>query len=335
MKNKVFIIAEAGVNHNGSLKKAKTMIDAAAKCGVDCIKFQTFITENLVSITAPKANYQKKSTDKNQSQFEMLKKLELSSSDHLELIEYAKNKKVLFLSSPFDLESIDFLAKIGLSIFKIPSGEITNYPYLRKIAGLNRKVILSTGLSTLDEIQAALDVLTSAGLSKDSIILLHCTSEYPAPYSDVNLNAMLTLRDKFKVAVGYSDHTIGIEISLAAVALGAIVIEKHFTLDKNLDGPDHKSSLTPDELLNLVKAIRNIEVALGNGEKRPSQSELQNKLVVRKSIIANKDIKQGEIFDNNNITVKRPGNGISPMLWNQVIGQIAQTNFKKDEIIKL
>ncbi len=312
---KTFIIAEAGVNHDGSLEIAKKMVDVAVDAGADAVKFQTFSSEKLVSKEAPKAEYQKKKTGENESQLNMLKKLELDVDSHKKLINYCSFKKITFLSSPFDLKSIDLLDKLGLKIFKIPSGEITNLPYLKKLGSLKKRVILSTGMADLREIEDALNILTEAGTPKENMTVLHCNTEYPTPIEDVNLHAMLTIKEAFKVNVGYSDHTLGIEIPIAAVALGASVIEKHYTLDKDMDGPDHKSSLGPDELKLMIKAIRNIEKALGNGIKSPSSSELKNKRIVRKSIIASKDIKMRSLFTEENIAVKRPGVGISPMEW--------------------
>lgn len=331
--SRVFIIAEAGVNHNGSIDIAKKLIDVASEAGVDAVKFQSFKAEKIVSKYTPKAEYQKKTTDSNEKQLEMIKKLELDYEKHKELMNYCKTKGVMFLSSPFDLESIDLLHKLGLEIFKIPSGEITNLPYLRKIGRLKKKVILSTGMATLGEIEAALDVLRENG--SNDIVVLHCNTEYPTPMEDVNLRAMLTIKEAFKVEVGYSDHTLGIEVPIAAVALGAKVIEKHFTLDKNMEGPDHKASLEPNELKEMVKAIRNIEKALGNGIKKPSKSELKNKQLVRKSIVAKRFIKKGEVFTEENITVKRPGNGISPMRWDEIIGKVANKDYKEDELIEI
>jgi N,N'-diacetyllegionaminate synthase len=332
---RTFIIAEAGVNHNGSISIAKKLIDVSADAGSDAVKFQTFKAERLVCKSAAKADYQKKTTDADESQFDMIKKLELNEDAHKELMDYGKDKGIIFLSSPFDLESIDLLNKLGIEIFKIPSGEITNLPYLRKIGRLKKKVILSTGMADLGEIGNAINVLTEYGTRKDGITVLHCNTEYPTPFEDVNLNAMLTIRDAFKVKVGYSDHTLGIEAPVAAVALGAAVIEKHFTLDKNMKGPDHKASLEPDELKAMVHAIRNIEKALGNGVKRPSPSELKNKPVVRKSIVAARDIRKGETFTEDNITVKRPGTGISPMEWDSVIRNKAVRAFEEDDLIEL
>lgn len=332
---RVFIIAEAGVNHNGSIEIAKRLIDAAAESGADAVKFQTFRTELCISKYAPKAEYQKKATEKNESQFEMVKKLELNIGGHKELMGYCKKKGIMFLSSPFDLESIDLLNKLGVNIFKIPSGEIINLPYLRKIGSLNKKIIVSTGMSDLEEIHNSIDVLIGSGTEKANITVLHCTTEYPASMQEVNLRAMLTIKDTFNVNVGYSDHTLGIEIPIAAAALGATIIEKHFTLDKNMKGPDHKASLEPHELKTMVEAIRNIEKALGDGVKKPSESEIENIGSVRKSIVARRDIEKGEIFSENNITVKRSGRGINPMRWDEVIGKIAIRDFKEDESIEL
>jgi len=332
--NKTFIIAEAGVNHNGSLKLAKKMIDAAVVAGADAVKFQTFKAEKVISRYAPKAEYQKKTTTADESQLEMIKKLEMDAAAHRVLIDYCKKKNIRFLSTPFDLESIDLLNELGLNIFKIPSGEITNLPYLRKIGALKKEIILSTGMADLGEIEDALDVLTGAGTKLKDITVLHCNTEYPTPMQDVNLNAMQTIKSAFPgIRVGYSDHTEGIEVSIAAVAMGATIIEKHFTLDKNMTGPDHKASLEPDELTAMVKAIRNIETALGNGIKKPSPSELKNKPIARKSIVAARNIRKGEPFTEENLTVKRPGTGISPMRWDEIIGQVAQKNYIEDELI--
>lgn len=326
--DKVFIIAEAGVNHNGSLALAKQMVDKAVWAGVNCIKFQTFKSENLVNKDAKKADYQVNNTGNNDSQFDMLKKLELSYYDFAELKKYCEEKNIMFLSTPFDLESIDFLANLGMKIFKIPSGEITNLPYLRKINSYKKEVILSTGMATLEEIQAALDILKDCKVS-----LLHCTTEYPCPYEGVNMKAMLTMGKKFNLPLGYSDHTQGIEIPIMAVSMGAKIIEKHFTLDKSMEGPDHKASLEPDELKSMVDAIRNVEKAFGNGIKEPQESEKKNIQVARKSIVAKCDIKKGENFSENNLTCKRPGTGISPMKWDEIIGQKAKKNYDKDELI--
>jgi N,N'-diacetyllegionaminate synthase len=332
---KTFIIAEAGVNHDGSLEIAKKMVDVAVDAGADAVKFQTFSSEKLVSKEAPKAEYQKKKTGENESQLNMLKKLELDVDSHKKLINYCSFKKITFLSSPFDLKSIDLLDKLGLKIFKIPSGEITNLPYLKKLGSLKKRVILSTGMADLREIENALNILTESGTPKDNITVLHCNTEYPTPIEDVNLLAMLTIKEAFKVNVGYSDHTLGIEIPIAAVALGASVIEKHFTLNKGMDGPDHKSSLEPDELKLMIKATRNIEKALGNRGKSPSPSEMKNISNIRKSIVASKDIKKGKVFADENITTKRPGIGISPMEWDNVIGKKAKRDFKEDELLEI
>ena len=331
--NSIFIIAEAGVNHNGDYNTAVKMIDEAKKSGADAIKFQTFVAENLVSHSAAKAEYQKETTDPNESQLSMIRRLQLSWDAFRNLKSYADKVGIKFMSTPFDHDSIDFLAELGMDIFKIPSGEITNLPYLVKIAELKRRVILSTGMSTLQEIKETIDILKKYGTT--DITLLHCNTAYPTPYVDVNLNAMKTLRDTFGLPVGYSDHTKGIEVPIAAAALGAVVIEKHFTLDRNMEGPDHKASLEPDELKQMVTSIRNIEDALGSSEKRLTESETGNRDVVRKSIVAKCNIKKGEIFSEENITVKRPGTGISPMAWFTVLGQKASKDFQEDELIKL
>ena len=333
----VLIIAEAGVNHNGSIETAKKMIEKAVDAGVDIIKFQTFKSEKLVSKSAQQAEYQKKNigSSSDNSQLNMLKKLELSHSDHKELIEYCNQKGIKFFSTAFDLESIDYLHSLNLGLWKIPSGEITNYPYLKKIAQFGEPVIISTGMCEMQDIEAALKVLTDNGLNKDKISILHCNTEYPTPFKDVNLLAMNELKERFGVRVGYSDHTKGIAVPIAAVALGAEIIEKHFTLDRNMEGPDHKASLEPDELKAMVSAIRNIESALGDGHKTVSESERKNIAVARKSIVAAKDIKAGEIFTENNLAVKRPGNGISPMDWENVIGKTAKKDFTEDELIEL
>ncbi|MFX4263253.1 N-acetylneuraminate synthase [Pelotomaculum propionicicum] len=329
----VFIIAEAGVNHNGKLDLAKKMVDKAKEAGADCIKFQTFVSKYIVSKGADKADYQKKQTGADESQLSMLKKLELSFNDFIELNEYCKASRIRFLSTAFDFNSIDFLNNLGMGMWKVPSGEITNLPYLIKIAKTHQPIIMSTGMSTLDEIQTAVDALNR--YDSGAITLLHCTTEYPAPYTDVNLNAIKTMRDTLHLPVGYSDHTKGIEIPMAAVALGATVIEKHFTLDKNLEGPDHKASLEPDELASMVNAIRNVELAMGTGEKKPAECELKNMAVARKSIIASRSIKEGEVLSEDNLTVKRPGTGISPMLWFEVLGQRAIREFEEDELIEI
>lgn len=329
----IFIIAEAGVNHNGSLKIAKALIDVAAQSGADAVKFQTFKADKLVSKTAQKAAYQKQTTDADESQYAMIKKLELDERAHHELIDYCTQKNILFLSTPFDHESIDLLADLGIEIFKIPSGEITNLPYLRHIGSLKKEVILSTGMATLDEIDAALHVLTTAGTAKEHITVLHATTEYPCPMDEVNLRAMQTIQDTFDIRVGYSDHTRGIEIPIAAAAMGASVIEKHFTLDREMEGPDHKASLEPNELIAMVHAIRNIEKALGDGIKRPSPSELKNIPIARKSIVASRAITKGERLSEENITIKRPGSGISPMRYDEILGTVASKNYNEDETI--
>lgn len=328
-----FIIAEAGVNHNGSLELAKKLIDVAVVAGVDAVKFQTFRADRLVSKTAQKAEYQQQTTDALESQYNMIKKLELDEAMHHELIRYCRDKNILFLSTPFDHESIDLLDRMGMEIFKIPSGEITNLPYLRRIGSLSKQVILSSGMADLGEIEDALDVLISAGTAKANITVLHATTEYPCPMDEVNLRAMHTIAAAFGVRTGYSDHTNGIEVPVAAVAMGAVVIEKHFTLDRTMEGPDHKASLEPDELVAMVKAIRNIEKALGTGIKKPSPSEAKNMAVARKSIVASRPIHQGEVFSSDNITVKRPGSGISPMRWDEIVGAIASKDYQEDGLI--
>ncbi|MBF0489158.1 MAG: N-acetylneuraminate synthase [Candidatus Omnitrophica bacterium] len=332
--SKVFIIAEAGVNHNGSLQMAKKMIDVAAKAGADAVKFQTFHAESLVSKSAVKANYQMKFTDKNESQLQMIQRLELSLEAHKKLMAYCKTKKIIFLSSPFDMQSIELLVDLGLEIFKIPSGEITNLPYLRRIGSLRKKIIISTGMATMEEIKDALGVLIKSGTKKEDITVLHCNSAYPTPWEDVNLQAMLTIKKKFGLEVGFSDHTLGIEVSIAAVALGAKVIEKHLTLNKSLPGPDHQASLDPVEFTQMVQSIRNVEKSFGNGIKRPSTSEQENILIARKSIVAAKGIKKGEFFTSSNLCTKRPGFGLNPMLWNKVIGHQASRDYIQDELIE-
>lgn len=331
--NKIFIIAEAGVNHNGSFELAKRLVDKAVWAGADCIKFQTFNSKSLVSKNAKKAEYQKKTTDSNENQLEMLKKLELSKEKFIELRDFCNQKGIIFLSTPFDLESISFLSSIGVDTWKVPSGEITNYPFLKMIGQRKEKVIMSTGMSTIEEVRYAVGVLKNFGTT--DITLLHCTTEYPAPYDSVNLKAMQSLQKEFGFKVGYSDHTSGIEIPVAAVAMGATVIEKHFTLDKNMEGPDHKASLEPEELRQMVLSIRNVEVALGNGIKQPSEAEKKNIAITRKSIVAACDIKQGDVFTEQNLTTKRPGNGISPMRWEEIMGTKAVRNFMADELIEI
>ena len=330
----VFIIAEAGVNHNGSINIAKQLVDEASLAGVDAIKFQTFKAENLVIEGIEKAEYQKETTDKKESQFDMIKKLELNAEMHKELISYCEVKNIMFLSSPFDHESISLLNELEIEIFKIPSGEITNLPYLRHIGKLNKKVILSTGMSTMSEVNNALNILIKEGTKKKNIIVLHANTMYPTPMEDVNLNAMVSIGKELNVKYGYSDHSLGIEVDSAAVAMGACCIEKHFTLDKNMSGPDHKASLEPDELRAMVRAIRNIEIALGSYQKKPTKSELSNKKIARKSIVAIKNIKVGDIFSEINIAIKRPGYGMSPMKWDEVIGKKATQDFKKNDLIK-
>lgn len=328
----VYIIAEAGVNHNGSFELACKLVDAAKNAGVDCIKFQTFKSKNLVSHTAQKAEYQKETTG-DSSQQDMLKKLELSYDEFIALKEYCDKAGITFLSTPFDFDSIDFLNSINMPFWKIPSGEVTNLPYLLALAKTEKPVVMSTGMCDMTEIQAAIDVLKKNGTKE--IKLLHCNTEYPTPFEDVNLKAMQTMRDVFGMEVGYSDHTKGIEVPVAAVALGATVIEKHFTLDRNMEGPDHKASLEPDELAAMVSSIRHIEKALGTGDKTPSPSEKKNITVARKSIVAKKDIKAGEELTVENITVKRPGTGISPMKWFDVLGTTAVRDFIEDELIEV
>ena len=331
---KTLIIAEAGVNHNGNIELAKKLIDAAASAGVDYVKFQTFNSKKLVSKNAQKASYQKENTNNHsESQLVMLQKLELSKESHFELIKYCEFKNIKFLSTGFDLESLDFLNELNIDLFKIPSGEITNLPYLRKIGTLGKPIIISTGMANIFEIEDAINVIVSAGTDKSDITILHCNTEYPTPMKDVNLKAMNTIGETFNVPIGYSDHTLGIEIPVAAVALGATVIEKHFTLDKNMEGPDHKASLNPDELRDMVLSIRNIEKAMGHGKKEPSNSEKKNKAIVRKSIVANKKINKGEILSEENIAIKRPGNGISPMKWDSIIGTKASRDYREDELI--
>ena len=336
MSKHVLIIAEAGVNHNGSLELAKQLIDKAVEVGVDIIKFQTFKSEKLVSKAAKQAEYQQRNIGKqDEGQLAMLKKLELSQADHEELIAYCKEKGIRFFSTAFDMDSIDYLHSLDMGLWKIPSGEITNYPYLRKIAQYKESVILSTGMCELSDIEAALNVLLKFGVKKEQITILHCNTEYPTPFADVNLKAMLEIGEKFGVQIGYSDHTEGIEVPIAAVALGATVIEKHFTLDKNMEGPDHKASLEPNELKAMVMAIRNIEQALGSGHKTISDSECKNIEIARKSIVAACLIQAGELLTEENLTVKRPGTGISPMRWSEVVGTRAIHNYNEEDPIQL
>lgn len=329
----VLIIAEAGVNHNGSLVKAKEMVDVAVAAGADCIKFQTFVSEELVSKYADKAAYQKTQKDEKQNQLDMLKKLELSNKEFEELKIYCGFKSIEFLSTAFDLKSIDFLSSMDMSYWKIPSGEMTNLPYLIKIATLGKPIIMSSGMCTLLELKDAYEVLKKNGSGE--ITILHCTTEYPTSLSHVNLMAMRTIATELDVAVGYSDHTLGIEVPIAAVALGACVIEKHFTLSRELIGPDHQASLEPDELAAMVRGIRNVEIALGDGVKRPFEVEMDNSKVARKSIVAKLNIKKGDLFTDENITIKRPGTGISPMRWYDIIGLKATRDFNEDELIEL
>lgn len=335
MKDKVIIIAEAGVNHNGNLDKAKQLIDAAAEAGADFVKFQTFKADKIVTKAAERAQYQDSNTGDKDSQYEMLKKLELSEEMHQSLIDYCKTKSIKFLSTGFDLDSLEFLNNLHIELFKIPSGEITNLPYLKKVAGFKKPVVMSTGMADLQEVRDALQVLLSEGLKKENITIVHCNTEYPTPMEDVNLMAMNLIGKELNVKIGYSDHTLGIEVPIAAVALGGKLIEKHFTLDRNLPGPDHKASLEPEELKNMVLAIRNIEKAIsGSGVKEPSPSEMKNKQIARKSIVASKVIKKGENFTEENLTVKRPGTGISPMQWDKILGQTAMREFQEDELIE-
>jgi N-acetylneuraminate synthase len=335
--SKVLIIAEAGVNHNGNLDNAFKLIDAAVDAGVDYVKFQTFKSENLVSKSAKKADYQIQNTgNSTDSQYEMLKKLELSHENHELLIDYCKQKNIQFFSTAFDLDSLQYLKEIGLDLVKIPSGEITNLPYLRKAAQLFKKVILSTGMCTMEDIKAAINVFLAEDISKDDITILHCNTEYPTPMNDVNLKAMLSIQQEFETEIGYSDHTLGIEVPIAAVALGASVIEKHFTLDNTMEGPDHAASLEPQQLKEMVKAIRNIEQAIsGDGLKKPSASEMKNIEIARKSIVASTSISEGETFTEENLTIKRPGTGISPMKWDDVIGRAASKDYSTDDLIEI
>jgi N,N'-diacetyllegionaminate synthase len=328
------IIAEAGVNHNGNMELAKKMVESAKSFGVDYIKFQTGKPELVTSKFAMMADYQKKNIGKEESQLDMIKKIMLKAEDFTILKEYCDTIGIKFCSTPFDLTSIDVLAPLKMDFMKIPSGEITNFPYLKKIASLKMPIIMSTGMSSLGDIEAALDVLYKEGLSTNDITLLHCNTEYPTPFVDVNLKAMLTLKQCFGTKIGYSDHTKGIEVPIAAVAMGATVIEKHFTLDRTLPGPDHIASLEPNEMKQMVNAIRNIEQAMGNGLKQVTESERKNMAIARKSIVAASNIIKGEIFTEKNLTTKRPGNGISPMRWNEIIGTTAARDFKEDELIE-
>ena len=335
MKNKILIIAEAGVNHNGDLGTAKKLIEAASDCGADLIKFQTFNSKLITTNYTPKANYQNKNVDNSFSQLEMLKRLELSKDAHNELIEYCKKLGIGFFTTAFDIDSIKYVKSLNLSFFKIPSGEITNKLYLEEIGNIGKPLLLSTGMSTLGEIESALNILEIGGVKRRDIFVLHCNTEYPTPMKDVNLLAMNTIGNSLGVNIGYSDHTKGIEVAIAASALGAMVIEKHLTLDQKQSGPDHNASTEPAEFLQMVRAIRNIENALGSKIKKPTESEIKNIPFIRKSIVAKKSIEKGEIFSINNITTKRPGNGISPMMWDNVIGRVASKTFDKDELIEI
>lgn len=335
MRPKTLIIAEAGVNHNGDIVMAKRLIEAAASAGADIVKFQTFKADKLATRTAEKAKYQVAATGIEETQSAMLKRLELSAEAHSELITHCEAHSISFLSTAFDDESLDLLISFGASLFKIPSGEISNLPYLRRIGGIGGEVMLSTGMATLGDIESAIDALEAAGTPRKNITVLHCTTEYPTPMGEVNLMAMSSIAGAFGVNVGYSDHTRGIEVAIAAVALGARVIEKHFTLDNTLPGPDHRASLEPEELNTMVRCIRNIEVALGDGIKRPTEAEMLNRTVVRKSIVAAKSIEAGEILSSHNLTVKRPGTGISPMHWDDIVGRIARRRYEADEVIEL
>lgn len=335
MPKKTLIIAEAGVNHNGDLELAKQLVNAAANAGADLVKFQTFSAERLATAYAPKAEYQNRTTNQEQSQLAMLRKLELTVQMHNQLIAHCAELGIGFFSTGFDIQSVEYLATLGAERFKIPSGEITNLPYLRHVGGFGKPLIISTGMATLAEIEEALLALEIAGTPRSKITVLHCNTEYPTPMQDVNLLAMTTIRDAFGVAVGYSDHSEGIEVAIAAVALGATVIEKHLTLDRNLPGPDQKASLEPEEFADMVRAIRNIEQAFGDGIKRPSPSETKNKPIARKSLVVAKAIRAGECFTPENLTVKRPGTGISPMRWDEVMGQTATRDYSVDELIEL
>jgi N,N'-diacetyllegionaminate synthase len=335
MSRKVLVIAEAGVNHNGDMQMARELIDAAAAAGADLVKFQTFSADRLVTAYAKKADYQNQTTDAAESQHQMLRRLELDAAMHHELIAHCAGRAIGFFSTGFDIESIDLLDSLGQEHFKIPSGELTNLPYLRHIGALGRRLLLSTGMATLGDIELAIGALEAAGTSRDKMVVLHCTTEYPTPMAEVNLRAMQNIGNALGVAVGYSDHTVGIEVSVAAVALGARVIEKHFTLDRNLPGPDHKASLEPAELAALVSAVRNVEAALGDGVKRPTPSELKNRPIARKSLVAARPIARGEVFGPHNMAVKRPGTGLSPMRWDEMLGRMAQRDYAADELLDL
>lgn len=328
----VYIIAEAGVNHNGEIENAFKLIDAAIEAKADAVKFQLFNAENIVSKNAKKAEYQKAATDQDETQFEMLKKLELSQDEYIKLHEYCMDKPITLLATAFDFDSIDFLQKLDTPVWKIPSGEVTNLPYLEKIAKVNKPIIISTGMCSMSEVEQAVTIIKKYN---DNITVLHCNTEYPTPYRDVNLRAMQTMKDAFSIEIGYSDHTESIEIPIAAVAMGASIIEKHFTLDKNMKGPDHAASLEPNELKRMIEAIRNVENALGSGKKQASQSEMKNKDVARKSIVAKTKISKGDIYTTDNLDIKRPGSGVSPMKWYDVLGEKAKRDFDKDELIEL
>lgn len=330
---KTFIIAEAGVNHNGSILEAKNLVKQASISGADAVKFQTFKADSLVTKTARMASYQEKNIGKKETQFNMLKRLELSKKDHEVLLDCCRSNNIEFLSTPFDIESVLFLNELGLKKFKISSGDITNYPYLKLIGSFNKEIILSTGMANLIEVELALNLLIKSGTKKNNITLLHATTDYPTKLKDVNLSAIKTLAKEFNTKVGYSDHTAGIEVAVGAVALGSSIIEKHLTLDKNLPGPDHKASIEPEEFKIMVSSIRNIEIAIGRGIKKPSSEELKNMIIVRKSIVAACPISKGELFTENNLSTKRPGNGTSPMLWEQVIGKKAGRDFNENELI--
>ncbi|OLO09869.1 N-acetylneuraminate synthase [Chromohalobacter japonicus] len=329
------IIAEAGVNHNGDMALAKRLIAAAADAGADLVKFQTFVADKIISKKTPKADYQKGATDPDESQQDMVRNFELTKQNHLELIKECNHKGIGFFSTAFDLDSIDLLGTFDSEYVKVPSGELTNLPYLRHLTRNGKLVLLSTGMANLGEIEASIDAIEAAGTLREKITVLHCTTEYPTPMEDVNLRAMVNIGNALGVKVGYSDHTPGVEVPVAAVALGATVIEKHFTLDRNLPGPDHRASLEPSELKAMVTGIRNIEVALGDGIKRPSFSELKNKPIARKSLVTSRNIKEGELFSPENLTAKRPGIGISPMKWDEVIGRAAPRDFSEDELVEL
>lgn len=332
----VLIIAEVGVNHNGSLELARKLVEVAADAGADIVKFQTFKAEKLTTKAAGKAAYQVENTGNNQSQFDMLKQLELPHDYHFILKDYCAQKGIVFLSTPFDIDSIDFLKAMGITIGKISSGEVTNYPFLKAMAEAFPRIILSTGMANINEVKTAVSVLLEHGTAKENLSILHCNTEYPTPMEDVNLKAMLDIKEQVDVEVGYSDHTEGIEVAIAAVALGATIIEKHFTLDKEMEGPDHKASMNPKELEALVKAIRNIEKAIGgSGKKCPSASEIKNIEIVRKSIVCKLPIRKGDLYSNENLTVKRPATGLSPMNWTKLIGQAANKDYQPDDLIEL